>query len=83
MDKIETFKDGTQVTLRRLHIDDLDKLMAFYEALPLEDRKYLRIDVTKRDIVSQRIKRIETGNVIRIIALHNDEIIGEGALELS
>jgi len=83
MNKNETLKDGTKVTIRELHLNDLDKLMAFYQALPLEDRLYLRIDVTNRDVVSQRIKLIETGNVIRIIALLGDEIIGDGALELS
>ncbi len=83
MNKVETLKDGTKVTIRELHINDLGKLMAFYQALPLEDRLYLRVDVTDRDIVSQRIKLIETGNVIRIIALLGDQIIGDGALELS
>ncbi len=83
MNKNETLKDGTKVTVRDLHINDLDKLMTFYQALPLEDRIYLRVDVTNRDVVSQRIKRIETGNVIRIIALSGGEIVADGALELS
>jgi ribosomal protein S18 acetylase RimI-like enzyme len=83
MDKMETLKDGAKVKIRELRSADLDRLMAFYQELPLEDRKYIRVDVTNRDIVSQRIKLIETGNVIRIIALHNNEIIGDGALELS
>jgi len=83
MNKNETLKDGTKVTVRELHLNDLDKLMAFYQALPLEDRLYLRVDVTNKDVVSQRIKFIETGNVIRIIALSGGEIVADGALELS
>jgi ribosomal protein S18 acetylase RimI-like enzyme len=83
MEKTETLKDGTKVLMRELHIDDLDRLMKFYSDLPLEDRKYLRIDVTNREIVEDRIKRTKTGTVFRLVALFEDEIIADGALELS
>jgi len=83
MNKKETLKDRTQVTIRELRLDDLDNLMAFYQALPLEDRLYLRVDVTNRDVVSHRIKLIETGNVKRLVALFDGEIVADGALELS
>lgn len=83
MEKKETLKDGTKITIRKLYDKDLDKLMKFYSALPPEDRKYLRIDVTDRKIVEKRIKLTETGSVIRITALFEDEIIADGALELS
>lgn len=82
MDKIETLKDGTRVSIRNLTLNDLDNLMKFYCALPEDDRKYLRVDVTDREVVEQRIRLIESGNISRIIALHEDEIIADGALEL-
>jgi len=83
MKKRETLKDGTKVSIKELAGDDLDRLMRFYHTLPEEDRKYLRVDVTNRDVVAKRIKLIELGNVVRVIALHDDEIIADGALELS
>ena len=83
MEKTETLKDGTKVVIRNLSLDDLDRIMKFYSSLPSEDRKYLRVDVTNRNIVQQRIKALESGNVFRIIALHGDDIIGDGALELA
>ena len=83
VEKTETLKDGTKVTLRDLRPDDIDRLMKFYRALPAQDRKYLRVDVTKRRIVAQRLQRIGTGDVIGIIALHNGDIVAHGALELS
>jgi L-amino acid N-acyltransferase YncA len=83
MEKTEVLKDGTKVMIRELQVKDLDRLMKFFSSLPPEDRKYLRIDVTKRDVVQQRIELTKEGNVIRLIALHNDEIIADGALELS
>jgi L-amino acid N-acyltransferase YncA len=81
--KRETLKDGTWVLIRDLHQEDLDKLMKFYRSLPLEDRIYLKVDVTKRRVVEQRIKLIEEGTVYRIIALYKDEIIGDGMFEIS
>lgn len=83
MKKIETLKDGRKIQIRELHESDLDKLMKFYSGLTKEDRKYLKVDVTNREIVKERIKLIKTGHVDRIIALYEDEIIGDGTLELS
>jgi L-amino acid N-acyltransferase YncA len=83
MNNQETLKDGTKVVIRSLTIDDLDKLMNFYNSLPLEDRQYLRIDVTNRSVVEKRIKAIAAGDVARIVALHDDKIIADGALELT
>ena len=83
MEKTETLKDGKKVTIKELSVDDLTRLMKFYSALPLEDRKYLRIDVTDKKIVGQRIELIKTGNVFRLVALFDDEIVADGALELS
>jgi L-amino acid N-acyltransferase YncA len=83
MNKIETLKDGKQVVIRSLRSKDLDKLMAFYRSLPIEDRKYLRVDVTDRKVVAQRMKSVGHDDVLRIIALYKDQVVGDGALELS
>jgi len=83
MKKNETLKDGKRVLIRELHENDLEDLMKFYSELPTEDRKYLRIDVTNKKIVHQRIKLIKTGSVFRLVALYSGEIIADGALELS
>ena len=83
MEKIEVLKDGTKVKVRKLLFDDLDRLMKFYSDLTPEDRKYLRVDVTDRKIVEKRIKLMESEKVYRLIALLEDEIIADGALELS
>jgi RimJ/RimL family protein N-acetyltransferase len=80
--KIETLKDGTNVIIRNLHFDDLDKLMKFYRSLPPDDRVYLKVDVTKRSVVKHRMKLMEEGTVFRIIALYDDEIVGDGMFEI-
>ncbi len=83
MEKTETLKDGKKVTIRPLTLKDLDKLMAFYKSLPPEDRKYLRVDVTDRRVVAERIPSTDEEQVFRIIALYKDKIVADGALELS
>ncbi len=83
MDKTERMKDGTEVTIRRLVPDDIDKLMEFYGSLPEEDRKYLKFDVTDRKVVAKRLRRVESGDDIRIVAIHGGVVVASGALELS
>lgn len=81
--KKELLKDGTEVTIRSLTMNDLDRLMQFYSELPINDRRYFRVDVTKRDVVAQRIKQMRQGNFFRLVALYDDKIIADGNLELS
>ena len=82
MKKKETLKDGSGILIKTLTSNDLEKLMAFYRSLPYEDRKYLRIDVTDKSAVEKKIRAVESGSAVRIIALHNNTIIAIGALEL-
>lgn len=83
MDKTERMKDGTEVTIRRLVANDIDRLMEFYGSLPEEDRKYLKFDVRDRKVVAKRLRRVEAGDDIRIVAVHGGVIVASGALELS
>lgn len=80
-----TLKDGTEIRLRLLAIgeSDLDKLMEFYHHLPAEDRKYLKVDVTRRDVVAKRLKSVQEKKAVRVVALLRDSIIAEGELFLS
>ncbi len=78
----ETLKDGTELLIRNLSMKDFDKVIKFYRSLPAEDRKYLRIDVTDKNVVEERLRAVESGKTVRIAALHDDEIIATGILEL-
>jgi len=82
MKKREVLKDGTEIVIRNLTLNDIEKMMKFYLSLPPEDRKYFRVDVTNRNVVEKRIKASESENIIRLIALEGDDIVGEGSLEL-
>lgn len=82
MEKKAKLKDGSEVVIRELTKDDLDRSVAFFRALPKEDRVYLRVDVTKRENVERRIRAIDSGAVTRLVAVVDDQIVADGALEL-
>ena len=82
MEKAEILKDGTKVLIRDQTGEDLDILMDFYQALPDEDRRYLRVDVTDRDVVKQRLELSKGGYLFRRGALENDRVVATGALEI-
>jgi len=82
MKKVVQLKDGTEVLIRPMRKKDIDKSFIFFQALPAEDRKYLRRDVTRREVVEERIHRMQSGSVKRLVAVLDDKIIADSALEL-
>jgi len=83
MKKKENLKDGSEILIRSMTMKDLDPLMDFYNTLPQSDRRYFRVDVTDREIMTQRIKQMRSGNFLRLIALMDNKVIATGILELS
>lgn len=83
MTRTVTLRDRTEVEIRPMTREDLDGSLAFFRALPDEDRAYLRRDVTRRDVIAQRIREIRSGRVKRLVAVVGDRIVAEGALESS
>ena len=81
--KFEMLKDGTTVFLREVTAGDHDRSLRFFKSLPTDDRRYLRVDVTQSEVVSRRIRQGVSGEVYRLMALVEDEIVGDGALEYS
>ena len=81
--KYKVLEDGTIVTLRAPTVEDQLGSLRFFRNLPVEDRQYLRVDVTRVDVVKRGLEQAESGAVTRILALDGDEIIADGALEYS
>ena len=81
--RFEGLKDGTNVLIREPTMDDLEASLRFFQALPPEDRRYLRVDVTRSEVVEHRLRQAATGEVHRVVALVDDRIVGDGALEFS
>lgn len=82
MRKKVKLKDGSEVLIREMRKDDIDRSLAFFQALPEEDRAYLRRDVTKREIVGRRIQELKSGRIMRLVAVVDEQIVADGSLEL-
>jgi acetyltransferase len=78
-----TLKDGRSVAIRPMRPDDFERSYGFFCALPEEDRKYLRVDVTQRNMVAERAANLDPRRVVRLVAVHGEEIVADGALELA
>lgn len=82
MEKKAHLRDGSEILIRDLLPDDVDRSLAFFRALPDRDRLYLRNDVTRRDVVEARIAKMETGKFIRLVAVDGEgRIVADGSLE--
>lgn len=81
MGKKYQLRDGTEVIIRKLGEDDVDRSLTFFRSLPAEDRIYLRNDVTRREVVEERIRLMVSGRVERLVAIVGDEIVADGSLE--
>jgi ribosomal protein S18 acetylase RimI-like enzyme len=82
MSRQVALKDGTPVVIRPMTGDDLERSWSFFQGLASADRAYLRRDVTRRDVVEGRIRAMESGRVLRLIALVEDRIVADASLEL-
>jgi L-amino acid N-acyltransferase YncA len=82
MEKVVRLKDDTEVLIRDLRDDDAEQSLAFFQALPPADRIYLRNDVTRRDVIEERIRKMRIGKILRLVAINDDDqIVADGSLE--
>ena len=81
MYELGELKDGRQVVINALHPDDLDALLTFFKALPETDRTFLRMDVTDRAAVNQRLEETLAGKAHRLVARSGPRIVAYGVLE--
>ncbi len=76
-------KDGTLITIRRLSKKDGPALLAFFSAVPIEDRLFLKEDVTKKEVIDRWIKELDYDKVLPIIAEKDSAIIGDATLHFN
>ena len=76
-------KDGKEVLIRGMEPSDLEASFAFFRELPEENRLSLRRDLTIRQVVEERIREMEEGDVKRLVAVADGKLVADGALEFS
>ncbi|MEN8006623.1 MAG: GNAT family protein [Candidatus Krumholzibacteriota bacterium] len=82
MEKKAHLRDGTEILIRELREDDVERSFEFFGALPKKDRLYLRNDVTKREVIEERIQKMKACKCIRLVAVNGEgRIVADGSLE--
>jgi L-amino acid N-acyltransferase YncA len=73
-------KDGTKVLLRPMVPEDQDALYEFFKAVPREDARYLRDDVSSRILIEKWAKNLDYSKTLPILALKDDAIIADATI---
>jgi len=75
-------KDGGEVIVRVLARGDFERLLSFFQALPDEDRVFLRHDVRNPGVVRRFTEEQVLDRVVPLVALDGDELIASGSLHI-
>lgn len=73
-------KDGTIVTLRPMVKEDEESLYRFFKDLPDELLLFIRHNVKDRSIIRDWAKRLNYDRVLPLVALVDDEIVGDATI---
>lgn len=76
-------KDNQELLIREMQGEDLERSFAFFRELPEDHRFSLRRDMTVREVVEERIREMDEGAVKRLVAIADETIVADGALEFS
>ena len=71
-----TLSDGRKVQLRLMTADDRDAVLGFARALPEEDLRFLRVDVTQDAVVDDWIANLASGSSTSLVAYDDEELVG-------
>ena len=73
-------KDETKVLLRPMVAEDRDALYEFFKAVPTEEVRYLRDDVSSRAVVGRWAENLDYARTLPILAVKNGDIIADATL---
>lgn len=68
--------DGARVEVRDMTAADRDAILEFAQALPEEDLLFLRVDLTKPEVVDDWIANVENGSSRSLVAYDDEGLIG-------
>jgi RimJ/RimL family protein N-acetyltransferase len=76
-------KDDTAMVIRTLSKQDGPALLAFFKALPNNDRLFLKEDVTNREVIERWIRELDYGSVLPLVAEKESVIHGDATLHFN
>lgn len=72
--------EGHAITFRLMTADDKETVLAFARSLPEADLMFLRLDITRPEVVDEWIRNIETNRTLTVLAEEEGRMIGYGSL---
>jgi L-amino acid N-acyltransferase YncA len=78
--KVTVLKDGTKVTLKAMTHNDRHALQEFFARIPEEDRKFLKHDVSKKEVVESWLRDINYARVFPLLAEVDGKIVADATL---
>lgn len=69
-----------RITIRPMVPSDGDHLLEFFERVPVEDRFFLKEDVTSKKVIDRWVETLDYGRALPLLALVGSRIIGNGIL---
>ena len=76
-------RDGTEVSIRPMERHDGPALLAFFRAVPEEDRLFLREDVTQAEVVDRFVRNLDYDTVLPLLAFREGKVVGDATLHRS
>jgi len=73
-------KDGSRIVLRPMVAEDRQRLIDFFQALPGEQRLFLRHDVSDPEVIKAWTEHIDYSRVFPLLALAGDRVVGDATL---
>ena len=83
LSKTLQLRDGTNILIRPLSRKDGSALLAFFAALPDDDRLFLKEDVTKKEVIDRWIQELNFEKILSIVAEKDAAIIGDATLHFN
>lgn len=77
-----TLHDGSRVLLRALNAGDRDRLQAMFASVSEDDAEAMRDNVKDPTAIQKWIDELNYRRVIPLVAVVNDEIVGDATLHL-
>jgi L-amino acid N-acyltransferase YncA len=78
--KTMQLRDGTTVTIRPMVADDEEALLTFFRGVPVEDRVFLKDDVTRAEVIELWCKNLDHDRVLPLLAEADGRIVGDATL---
>jgi len=74
--------DGQEVAMRLMIPADASRMVSFARSLPEEDLLFLRMDITKLNVLAAWGRNIKEGRTITVLAEVADKVVGYGSLHV-